>query len=268
MSVLRLRDAELRRDGTTLVTGVDWTVGEGERWAVLGPNGAGKTSLLELASAYELPSRGTVEVLGARVGRVDLREHRRRIGVAGPTLRRRLRGELTVLEAVLTGPHATLTVWGQEFSPLEVAAARSLLDDLGLGRLADRRVDRLSEGERQRTQLARVLRAGCDGAGAPAAWAPELLLLDEPAAGLDVAGRELVLSRLEDVVTPRAVVVVSHHLEELPPSTTHALALRGGRPHAAGPVDEVLTGPVLSEVFGLPLAVGRRDGRWWAQRAG
>ncbi|QBI20597.1 ATP-binding cassette domain-containing protein [Egibacter rhizosphaerae] len=261
MSVLRLRGVGLRRDGRVLVGGVDWEVEEGQRWALLGPNGAGKTSLLEVASTYELPSDGVADVLGARVGRVDLRELRRRVGVAGPTLTRRLRPESTVLEAVLTGPRATLTAWGQSFDEAEVAAARGLLTDLGLGGLAERRVGTLSDGERQRTQLARVLRAG------ETAASPELVLLDEPAAGLDVGGRELLLDRLERLVAPRALVLVSHHLEELPPSVTHALILRDGGVHACGPVDEVLTGLVLSDAFGVPLEVRREQGRWHARRA-
>ena len=259
MSVLRFRDVRLVRGGKTILDGVDWDVADDERWVVLGPNGAGKSTLVELASTYQIPSRGGIDVLDQRVGRVDLRELRRDIGYAGAPLARRIRPELSVLDAVLTGPRAMLSTFRQTFGEEERAEAKALLMDLALDALAERRVGTLSEGERQRVQLARTLMT-----------APKLLLLDEPTAGLDLAGREQLVSRL--AVLPhgqrlRAAVLVTHHLEEIPASTTHVLMLRDGRTLAAGPIGETLDSRALSACFGLSLEVAERDGRWTA-RAG
>ncbi len=256
-------------DGVTLFAGdataldrVHWRVGDGERWVVLGPNGAGKSSLARLTAAYDLPSRGTVQVLGERFGRVDLRDLRRRIGYAGAPLARLLRPELTALEAVVTGPRAVATTYRQSFTPDDWARARSLLDAWGAGGgLAGRRVADLSEGERQRVLLARALWDG-----------PELLVLDEPTAGLDMGGRERLVAQLAALQPGgplRAVVLVTHHLEEIPPGFDHALLLAAGRVVAAGPVEAVLQPATLSRCFGLPLTVTRQDGRWtaWARGA-
>lgn len=256
--VVELKGVTLVEGGVTLLDGVDWDVGEGERWIVLGPNGAGKSSLARLVAGYGYPSRGTATVLGERFGRVDLRELRRRIGYSGMPLARLLRPELTALEAVATGARALATPYRQRFSPGDWDEARALLDAWGAGgRLADRRVADLSEGERQRVLLARALFAGS-----------ELLVLDEPTAGLDVGGREWLLARLAGLDTQgplRAVVLVTHHLEEIPPGFDRAVLLRDGRVLTAGPLEQVLTALTLSDCFGVRLDVQHDDGRWSAR---
>lgn len=256
--VVALKSVTLVEGGVTLLDGVDWEVGEGERWVVLGPNGAGKSTLARLVAGYGYPSRGTATVLGERFGRVDLRELRRRIGYSGMPLARLLRPELTALQAVATGPRALATPYRQHFPPGHWDEARALLDAWGVGgRLADRRVVDLSEGERQRVLLARALFAGS-----------ELLVLDEPTAGLDLGGRERLLTRLAglDPRGPlRAVLLVTHHLEEIPPGFDRAVLLRDGRVVTAGRVEQVLTARTLSDCFGVPLDVHHDNGRWSAR---
>ena len=256
--MLRISGVSLVRAGREVLSSLDWHVRPGQRWVVLGPNGAGKSSLLEVASTYEIASRGAVDVLGAQVGTVDLRLLRRRVGYAGAPLAKRIRPQLTVRDVVLTGPRAMLSTFRQQFASEDRARADELLAELGLASLADRRVDQVSEGERQRAQLARVLVAE-----------PELLLLDEPTAGLDLAGREHLLARLDamaDADPDRPVVLVTHQLEEVPASSTHALLLRAGRVFAAGPIEATLTSEALSECAGTPVTVERRDGRFTARR--
>jgi len=265
-AVLALDGVTLRRSGRAIVDDVSWTVADGERWVVLGPNGAGKSSLLALASTFELPSRGLVHVLGHRIGRVDVRDLRPRIGYASDTLARLLAPEATAHETVVTAKLGALRAWrggpARVYDDTDHARAAALLEELGVGDLGARTVGRLSQGERQRVQLARTLMA-----------APELLLLDEPSAGLDLGGRELLVRRLTSLRPApggalRAVVLVTHHLEEVPPGFTHAMLLRAGRVVAAGPIDEVLDDDPVSECFGLPLRVARRDGRHTAALAG
>lgn len=261
--VLALDSVTLTRSGRAIVGDVSWTVEDGERWVVLGPNGAGKSSLLALASTFELPSRGLVHVLGHRIGRVDVRELRPRIGYASDTLARMLAPEATAQETVVTAKLGALRAWrggpARVYDDEDHARAAALLEELGVGDLAARTVGQLSQGERQRVQLARTLMAE-----------PELLLLDEPAAGLDLAGRELLVRRLTGLRPGgrlRAVVLVTHHLEEVPPGFTHALLLRAGRVVAAGPLDDVLRDGPVSDCFGLPISVSRRDGRHSAAAA-
>ena len=256
--VLEMSAVSLIRGGREVLSDLDWRVRPGERWVVFGPNGAGKSSLLEVASTYEIASRGRVDVLGARVGTVDLRQLRRRVGYAGAPLARRIRPQLTVRDVVLTGPRAMLSTFRQHFASTDRIRAEELLSELGLAELADRRVDQVSEGERQRAQLARVLVAE-----------PDLLLLDEPTAGLDLAGREQLLSRLDamaDADPGRPVVLVTHQLEEVPASSTRALLLRDGRVFAAGPIETTLTSEALSECVGAAITVEHRDGRYTARR--
>jgi iron complex transport system ATP-binding protein len=259
MSVLSMEGVRLVRGGKPVLDDVTWQVAAGQRWVVLGPNGAGKSTLLELASTYEVPSRGRIHVLGYRVGRTDLRDLRRLVGYAGAPLAKRLRSDLTALDAVLTGPRATLSVFRQTFDDDERDRAGRLLSELGIAALADRRVGHLSEGERQRVQLARTLMTDAD-----------LLLLDEPTAGLDLGGREQLVARLGalDGGRPRAAVLVTHHLEEIPASATHALLLRGGRVMAAGPIGQTVTSAALSACFGVDLQVASEGGRWWVRAAG
>ena len=236
----------------TILDRVDWEVRAGEHWAILGPNAAGKTTLLRVASAQMRPSSGTAAVLGGRLGHVPLEGLRRRIGVVDPGLARRFYPAQTALDVVLTGTSGTiLLVDDPDESAL--GRARTLLAAAGVADLADRRFAGCSEGERARILLARALMIE----------AP-LLVLDEPAAGLDLPGRELLLHAFEEALAGRpqlATLTVTHHLEELPPSITHALLLREGKVVAAGPVAGAVTDATLSACFGLPLRVSRDAGR-------
>ena len=251
---LRFRDVSFHHDGVPILRGIDRTVEADERWVVLGPNGAGKTSLLRLAGAYAHPSAGTVDVLGARLGRVDVRTLRTRIGMASGSVARMLRPGITASEIVMAGRHAALETWWHEYTDDDRRRARKLLDEAGFGYAADRVFAVLSEGERQQVQLARTLMGD-----------PELLLLDEPAAGLDVGGRERLVARLAALATDPATpptVFVTHHVEEIPPAFTHALLLREGAVVAAGPLVETLTAATLSACFGLALRLTVDDGRY------
>lgn len=256
-AVVDLVDVEVVRGGTTVLTGISWQVREGERWAVLGPNGAGKSTLLEVIAARRHPSAGTASLLGEQVGRTDVFELRPRIGLASAALAGAIPGSESVLDAVVTAAWAVTGRWREEYDDSDTDRARALLASMGVGALADRRLDTLSEGEYKRTLIARALMTD-----------PELLLLDEPAAGLDVGGREDLVDRLgtlADDPTAPTTVMVTHHLEEIPPGFTHALLLRQGRVVAAGPVVDVLTTAHLTETFGLPL-VAMRIGRRWGAR--
>ncbi|MGQ0617741.1 MAG: ABC transporter ATP-binding protein [Acidimicrobiia bacterium] len=253
---LRLAGVGLDRDGTTILDGIDWEVGAPQRWVVLGANGSGKTSLVRIASLYLHPTRGTVDVLGRRLGHVDVRAHRRSIGLASSSLADLLRPALTATEVVMTAEHAALEPWWHSYTPADRARARSLLDRFGCADLAERPFGTLSSGERQRVQLARTLMTD-----------PGLVLLDEPTAGLDLGGREDLVRRLGGLAadaTAPAMVLVTHHVDEIPPGFTHGLLLRHGRALAAGPLDEVLTAASLSDCFAVDITLERRAGRWFA----
>ncbi|WP_101830052.1 ABC transporter ATP-binding protein [Frankia canadensis] len=254
--VLRADAVSLIRDGRELLTEIELTVRPGEHWALLGPNGAGKSTLLSLCGAVRHPTRGSVEVLGHQLGRVDVRALRGWIGHVDP--RHPLRSPLTVEEVVLTG--ATGSV---ELVPRWRPTARQrrqvedLLALLGIAAIREARWPVLSQGERGRALIARALMPE-----------PRLLLLDEPATGLDVAARERLLTSIEtlaDELGDLASVLVTHHLEDLPISTGHAMLLRGGRVLAAGPVDDVLTSELVSACFDYPIEVCRTEGRWSAR---
>ncbi|HVA84849.1 MAG TPA: ATP-binding cassette domain-containing protein [Candidatus Saccharimonadales bacterium] len=254
--VVELRGVSVIRAGTAILDSVDWRVGAGERWAIVGPNGSGKTTLLQLVSTYLWPSRGAVTILGSEIGAVDSRELRRRIGYASAALAAAIDDSLTPLDVVMTARHAALAPWWHEFDDADRDRALDLLGRLGCDALANRTFGTLSSGERQRVQIARTLMAD-----------PELLLLDEPAVGLDLGAREALTARLDRLVADpalAAVILVTHHVEEIPPGVDHALVMRAGRVVAAGPIESTLTGSVLSEAFGLPLVVDRRDGRFRA----
>jgi iron complex transport system ATP-binding protein len=232
-----------------------WTVRPGEHWALLGPNGSGKSTLLSLAAAARHPSAGTVSVLGGHLGRVDLRELRRRIGVVEPNTR--MLDWLTVEDFVLTGASASIWPLWDEYGPAERARAAELLALVGAAAIAERPIRNCSQGERQRVRIARALMLD-----------PDLLLLDEPAVGLDFPAREALLGALQSLPAAKpslSTVLVTHHLEELPRSTTHLLLLREGRVVAAGPIAETLSGTAVSDCFGLEVEVGRDRGRWWAR---
>ena len=255
-AALRLTGVRLVRDGRALLDGIDWTVCPGERWVVLGPNGSGKTSLVRIASLYLHPSSGDVEVLGERLGRTDVRTLRQRVGLTSGALAAMLRPELAALDVVVTARYAALEPWWHVYTEADRAAAHDRLDRVGAGHLAHRTFGTLSDGERQRVLLARMLLPD-----------PGLLLLDEPTAGLDLGAREQLVGDLDALSTDPAtppIVFVTHHVEEIPASFTHALLLRDGRIHAAGPIDDTLTQDALSACFGLPLLLEHRHGRWQA----
>jgi iron complex transport system ATP-binding protein len=236
----------------TILDGIDWTAGTGEHWGIVGPNGAGKTTLLRVASAQMRPSEGAAWVLGGRLGRVPLHELRRRIGLVEPGLGRRFYPEQRAIDIVLSGLAGSILL-ADELPPGSLERAQEVLEAVGVGALALRTFASCSEGERARIMLARGLIADA-----------QLLALDEPAAGLDLGGRELLLEAFERAVGARpglTTLTVTHHIEELPPSTSHALLIRGGRIVTAGPLAEALTDASLSECFGLDLRLERLDGR-------
>ncbi|WP_030763257.1 ABC transporter ATP-binding protein [Streptomyces griseus] len=255
--VLDLVDVSVVRDGRALVDGVSWSVKEGERWVILGPNGAGKTTLLNVASSYLYPSSGSATILGERLGSVDVFELRPRIGMAGIAMAEKLPKRQTVLQTVLTAAYGMTATWNEDYDPVDEDRARAFLDRLGMNDYLDRRFGTLSEGERKRTLIARAMMTD-----------PELLLLDEPAAGLDLGGREDLVRRLgrlaRDPYAP-SMIMVTHHVEEIPPGFTHVLMIRQGKLLAAGPVETELNSRNLSRCFGLPLVVERVGDRWTAQ---
>jgi len=257
--VIRLEQVSVVRNGTALLYDISWSVHQGERWALLGPNGSGKTTLLKVVGSSLWPTRGAVEILGDRLGKVDMRELRKRIAVVSASVSRTLRPELPALDVVLTGRYAALETWWHEYTDGDRDQARLLLGEAGFGgaSFAERPFGLLSEGERQQVLLARALMG-----------APELLLMDEPAAGLDLGARERLLERLATLASDPAVpplVLVTHHLEEIPTGVTHAALLRGAALVASGPVDDVLTSEAVSDAFGVSVVVERREGRWTAR---
>jgi iron complex transport system ATP-binding protein len=255
--VIHMEAVGVRRDSTDLLADVDWSVELDERWVVLGPNGAGKTTLLQLAAAQLHPTSGTVRVLGEQLGRVDVFELRPRIGLTSAALAGRMPVGERVIDLVVSAGYAVLGRWREEYEQSDEGRARGLLYQLGIAPLAERRFGTLSEGERTRVQIARAQMTD-----------PELLLLDEPAAGLDLAGREQLLARLGALAAdPDAptIVLVTHHVEEVPLGFTHGMLLRGGRAVAAGLLSDVMRPDLLSVTFGTPLALDRLDGRYFAR---
>jgi len=257
--VVVLEHVSVVRDGTALLDDISWRVAAGERWALLGPNGSGKTTLLRVVGSSLWPTSGVVEILGQRLGRVDMRKLRTRIALVSASVSRSLRPELPALDVVLTGRHAALETWWHDYGADDRSEAEALLAAAGFGGegFANRSFGLLSEGERQQVLLARALMAR-----------PELLLMDEPAAGLDLGARERLVARLAGLAGDPAVppmVLVTHHVEEIPPGVTHAALMREARLVAAGPVSEVLTDAAVSDAFGVPVSLDQRDGRWTAR---
>jgi iron complex transport system ATP-binding protein len=255
--VVELDGVGVVRGRATLLDDINWTVREGERWVIIGPNGAGKTTLLQILAAQMFPSRGLVGLLGEVMGTVDVFEVRPRIGMTSAALADRVpRGE-AVDNVVMSASYAVLGRWVEEYDPLDVERAGQLMAQMRVDHLVDRTFGTLSEGERKRVLLARALMTD-----------PELLLLDEPAAGLDVAGRESLVGTLSEICTDPyapATVLVTHHVEEIPEGISHALLLKQGRIVAAGPIDEVLTSETMTQTFDLPLTVAVDHGRWTAR---
>jgi iron complex transport system ATP-binding protein len=256
--VIDMRGVDVVRGGAFLLKGLDWRVGADQRWVVLGPNGAGKTTLLQLAGALMHPTRGEVHLLGETLGAVDVFELRPRIGVTSAALAQRISPSERTGDVVVSAGYAVVGRWRERYDVHDVTRAAGLMKQWGVDELAGRPFGTLSEGERKRAQIARALMPD-----------PELLLLDEPGAGLDLGGREDLVSRLADLARypyAPAQVLVTHHVEEIPPGYDHALLLRGGSVVAAGRAEDVLTGEALSETFGLKLSLDRTDGRYTARR--
>jgi iron complex transport system ATP-binding protein len=257
-AVLDFVEVTIRRGQATLLDELSWRVDEGDRWVILGPNGAGKTTLLQVASAQIHPTSGVAGILDEVLGTVDVFELRPRIGLTSAALAERIPRSERVHDVVVSASYGVVGRWREAYDELDHERADQLLTEVGASHLVDRTFGTLSEGERKRVQIARALMAD-----------PELLLLDEPAAGLDLGGREDLVSTLSvlaaDPASP-ATVLVSHHVEEIPPGFTHALLLRQGRVVAAGSVAEVVTEANLATTFGMPLMLSHEDGRWSARR--
>ena len=256
--LIDFRDVTLRRGGHTLVGPVTWQVELDERWVVIGPNGAGKTSLLRIAAAMEHPTSGTATVLGERIGRVDMAELRQRVGLSSSALAQRIPDGEVVRDLVVSAGYAVLGRWRERYDEVDTVRALDTLESVGAEHLADRTYGTLSEGERKRVLIARSLMTD-----------PELLLLDEPAAGLDLGGREELVARLADLAADPdspALVLVTHHVEEIPPGFSHGLILAEGGVLAAGLLSDVLTSQNLSAAFGQSIAVDTVDGRYFARR--
>ena len=252
-----VRDLLVVRQGRPILDLDHWAVATGERWVLLGANGSGKSTLLTIAAGRLLPTSGEVQLLGHQVGRVDLRLLRSRVGLASSALTRQLRTDLTALEVVVGGIDGSLEPWWRTTTDDDEAIAYETLEMVGVLHFASHRLGSLSDGERQQVLLARALLVD-----------PPLLLVDEPSAGLDLGARERLLRRFDGLATSRpdrGVVLVTHHVEEIPASSTHVLLLAQGRRLASGPIDEVLTSDHLSECFQTNLLVTRVDGRFHAR---
>ena len=256
-SVLELSDVSVVRDGNTILDSINWVVDSEERWVVLGPNGAGKTTLLSVASASIHPSSGTARVLDDTLGKVDVFELRPRIGFASTQLARRVPESETVLDVVLTAAYSVTGRWNEEYEEIDERRAQRVLGEWKLDHLADRKFGTLSDGEQKRVQIARSIMTD-----------PEILLLDEPAASLDLGAREELLRLLSGYASEPnspAIIMVTHHVEEIPRGFTHVLLLSGGKVVSAGPLAEALTADTLTEAFGLPIELTETDGRYSAR---
>ena len=240
-----------------MLRGVDWRVDVGERWVILGPNGAGKTTLLQVAGARLWPTAGTVEILGARLGTVDVRTLRPRVALVSGAVTRQLRADVLARDVVASGRYGALETWWNRYTEEDWEKADALLALGGVADVGDRPFGVISEGERQQVLLARALMSN-----------PELLLLDEPFAGLDLGARERLLLRLADLAADLSnppIVLVTHHCEEIPPGFTHGGLVSDGELVASGRLPEVVSSALVSACFGIDVTVGRTDGRWWSR---
>lgn len=259
-TVVDLSEVTLVRGGTRILNSVSLTTHVGEHWVVLGPNGAGKTSLARVIAGREVPDSGTATVLGERVGTADPQELASRVGFSSQSVGQRIPGSEKVSSVVLTASWGQSVAGEESYEDVDTGRAEDLMTVFGVEGLAQRRFGTLSEGERQRVLLARALMAD-----------PEVLILDEPTAGLDLGARELLVGALQELTTAPSspqMVLVTHQIEEIAPGFTHAAVMAEGRILAAGPIEETLTGVTLSRAFRLPLSAGRTDGRWWAHSPG
>ena len=255
--ILELSNISVQRGDRVILGPLDWQVLEGQRWVILGPNGAGKTTLLQVCSSLIHPTSGEVKILGQALGKTDVFELRTRIGLTSSKLVEQLPGDELVIDVVLTAAYAMLGRWQEKYDLWDESRAMALLTALGVRELGGREFGSLSDGEKKRVQIARSLMAD-----------PELLLLDEPASSLDLGGREDLLKRIEafasDVLAP-ATVIVTHHIEEIPSGTTHALLLKEGRAIAQGVIESVINDVNLSNAYGLPITVQSQGGRFFAR---
>lgn len=255
--VLEFSDVVVRRNARNIVDHLDWSVEDDQRWVILGPNGAGKTTLLQLADTLLHPTSGRVSILGEQLGRTDVFELRPRIGFASSAMARRVPPEETVLDVVLTAAFSVVGRWREDYEDIDERRALRVLAEWNLDHLADRTFGTLSDGEQKRVQIARAVMTD-----------PELLLLDEPTASLDLGAREELLALLSGYAqapsTP-AMVMVTHHVEEIPIGFTHVLLLADGRAVAAGPIAETLTAEALTEAFGVPITLTEAEGRFAAR---
>ncbi|MCM3780542.1 MULTISPECIES: ABC transporter ATP-binding protein [Microbacterium] len=258
-SALEFTDVVVRREGRNIIDHVTWQVADDQRWVILGPNGAGKTTLLQLADTLMHPTSGTVTVLGETLGRTDVFEVRPRIGFASSAMAKRVPRDETVLNTVLTAAYSVLGRWNESYEDIDERRALRVLGDWRLDHLADRTFGTLSDGEQKRVQIARAVMTD-----------PELLLLDEPTASLDLGSREELLALLSGYAsspTTPAMLMVTHHVEEIPVGFTHVLLIRDGSVVAAGPIAETLTAEALGETFGMPITLSSEDGRYAARAA-
>jgi iron complex transport system ATP-binding protein len=258
-SVIEFDDVSVTREGTAILSHVAWQVLDDQRWVVLGPNGAGKTTLLQVAAALMHPSSGRAIVLEETLGSTDVFELRPRIGFASTALARRLPAGERVLDVVMTAAHSVTGRWNEQYDDVDVRRAQRVLREWRLDAFEERPFGTLSDGEQKRVQIARAIMTD-----------PELLLLDEPAASLDLGAREELLQLLglyASEPTSPAMIMVTHHVEEIPTGFTHGLLMRNGAVTAAGPIEEVITAERLSETFGLALTVARDGARYSAKAA-
>ena len=258
-SVLQFTDVTVVRDGNPILSSTNWTVDASDRWVILGPNGAGKTTLLQLAAAQMHPSSGRVQILDDRLGRADVFELRPRIGFASSALARKVPRDERVIDVVLTAAYSVTGRWNESYEEVDIKRAQRVLAEWKLTHLEDRRFGDLSDGEQKRVQIARSVMTD-----------PELLLLDEPAASLDLGAREELVGLLGGFASADsspAIVMVTHHVEEIPPGFSHAMLLANGEIKAAGVIDEVITSESLSDAFALPLVVTKMNRRFTARAA-
>lgn len=256
-TVLNVSNVSVRRGDRIILGPVDFSVSEGERWVILGPNGAGKSTLIKMLATMSFPTTGSIEVLGERLGKVDVFELRPRVGFCSSAMTENIPGDELVRDVVLTAAYAIVGRWNEEYDLWDESRAIALLTTFGVRELGERIFSTLSEGERKRVQIARALMTD-----------PEVLLLDEPAAGLDLGGREDLLRRFAEFsidASAPVTIVITHHIEEIPEGTTHALLLKDGLIAVSGPVDQVITSEHISAVFGLPLNVTKDGGRFYAR---
>lgn len=256
-SVLTFTDVSIVRSGNRILDAVDWSVSDDQRWVILGSNGAGKTTLVQTAAALTYPTTGTAEVLGETLGRVDVFELRPRIGFASSALAKRIPAKESVLDVVLTAAYSVTGRWNEEYEEIDTRRAKRVLAEWKLDHLVDRAFGKLSDGEQKRVQIARAVMTD-----------PELLLLDEPAASLDLGAREELLQLLSGYASDSgspAIVMVTHHVEEIPRGFTHAMLLSRGSIVAAGPIPEVITSQNLSTTFGVNVDLTETDGRYAAR---